>query len=298
MELGKTIAKLRRERGLTQEQLGQALCVSGQAVSKWEKGGTPDAEMLPAIADRLGVTIDTLFGRADEPTENMTAALLRWLGTFPAERRMMELFRLLCPSFQRPYHMDDQLFFTLMDAVEPLPIKSCYTSSLVGDREETMWLRSLIQIDSGLQLGVPSVDCPFFLLMPEPEGGFEANFADNEAYRALFRALAAPHALEILRVLYKQKQSYYSVHAISKLSGIDADEVRDAVRALTDCSILRETEIETGEELMNAYVIHDTGALAPFLLLSRWLMDAHDAFFYAWQMRTRPLLKKEDKHEK
>ena len=37
--LSERIAELRRERGLTQEQLGQPLGVSAQAVSKWEKGG-------------------------------------------------------------------------------------------------------------------------------------------------------------------------------------------------------------------------------------------------------------------
>lgn len=108
MELGKTIAKLRRERGLTQEQLGKALFVSGQAVSKWEKGGTPDADMLPAIADRLGVTIDTLFGRSNEPTENMEGALLRYIAAFPKEKRMFELFRLLCATFQHPYYVDSR----------------------------------------------------------------------------------------------------------------------------------------------------------------------------------------------
>ena len=46
--LSERIAELRRERGLTQEQLGQPLGVSAQAVSKWEKGGAPDVELLPA----------------------------------------------------------------------------------------------------------------------------------------------------------------------------------------------------------------------------------------------------------
>ena len=38
--LSDTITRLRKERGLTQEQLGQLVGVSAQAVSKWEKGGS------------------------------------------------------------------------------------------------------------------------------------------------------------------------------------------------------------------------------------------------------------------
>ena len=52
--LSERIAELRRARNLTQEQLGQLVGVSAQAVSKWEKGGAPDVELLPALADRLG----------------------------------------------------------------------------------------------------------------------------------------------------------------------------------------------------------------------------------------------------
>ncbi len=45
-ELSERIAALRKEHGLTQEQLGNMVGVSAQAVSKWEKGGTPDVELL------------------------------------------------------------------------------------------------------------------------------------------------------------------------------------------------------------------------------------------------------------
>lgn len=36
--IGKFIAQLRKEKGLTQEQLGEQLGITGKAVSKWETG--------------------------------------------------------------------------------------------------------------------------------------------------------------------------------------------------------------------------------------------------------------------
>ena len=60
--LSERIAALRKERGLTQEQLGKMVGVSYQAVGKWEKGGAPDGELLPVLSRQLGVTIDALFG--------------------------------------------------------------------------------------------------------------------------------------------------------------------------------------------------------------------------------------------
>ena len=62
--LGTNIMRLRKEAGLTQEQLAKALGISYQAVSKWENGvSCPDISTLPLIADLFSVTIDSLFGR-------------------------------------------------------------------------------------------------------------------------------------------------------------------------------------------------------------------------------------------
>jgi len=63
LDLGQKIRELRRRDGRTQEALAEAIGVTSQAVSRWEaNGGYPDMEMIPAIANYFGVTIDELFG--------------------------------------------------------------------------------------------------------------------------------------------------------------------------------------------------------------------------------------------
>ena len=60
--VGKRIALLRKEKGITQEGLAEMLGVSGQAVSKWENDQTcPDISLLPQLAKILGVTVDELL---------------------------------------------------------------------------------------------------------------------------------------------------------------------------------------------------------------------------------------------
>ena len=62
--LGTNIMRLRKEAGMTQEQLANALGISYQAVSKWENGvSCPDISTLPLLADLFSVSIDSLFGR-------------------------------------------------------------------------------------------------------------------------------------------------------------------------------------------------------------------------------------------
>ena len=63
LKINENIARLRREKGITQEELAVALGVSNQAVSKWEAGKCcPDIEMLPELAGYFRVSIDELMG--------------------------------------------------------------------------------------------------------------------------------------------------------------------------------------------------------------------------------------------
>lgn len=74
--IGEQIKRFRVQKGLTQEQLGGIVGVSMQAVSKWERGGTPDIDLLPALADALGVSIDELFGRRKKSLEETISEVI------------------------------------------------------------------------------------------------------------------------------------------------------------------------------------------------------------------------------
>ena len=54
---------LRKQRGVTQEQLAHYLGVSPQAVSKWENGSYPEGDLLPKISEYFGVSISYLYGQ-------------------------------------------------------------------------------------------------------------------------------------------------------------------------------------------------------------------------------------------
>ncbi|MCL2820353.1 MAG: helix-turn-helix domain-containing protein [Oscillospiraceae bacterium] len=62
--INQQIAALRKNKGITQEELAGHLGVTNQTVSKWELAACcPDIQLLPEIADYFDVTIDELFGR-------------------------------------------------------------------------------------------------------------------------------------------------------------------------------------------------------------------------------------------
>lgn len=100
--IGKQIKKYRTQKGLTQEQLGQLLGVTTQAVSKWERGGTPDAELLPDISQALGVSIDALFGREEQ---RLTASLARQICQMKNENAYRYAFR-ICRAIEIGFMQD------------------------------------------------------------------------------------------------------------------------------------------------------------------------------------------------
>lgn len=68
IKIHEQIARLRREKGVTQEEFAKVFGVSNQAVSKWESGiCCPDINLLPEIADYFEISIDELMGHETPP---------------------------------------------------------------------------------------------------------------------------------------------------------------------------------------------------------------------------------------
>ena len=60
--IGQNIAELRKKKGLTQEELAEKMCVTAQAVSKWERDASyPDVTVLSALAQALGVSVAAIL---------------------------------------------------------------------------------------------------------------------------------------------------------------------------------------------------------------------------------------------
>ena len=82
MNLNGTIRRLRRAKGLTQEQVAQALGVSGPAVNKWERGACcPDLALLAPLARLLDTDLNTLLSFREELTGAEIAAFTEELYT-------------------------------------------------------------------------------------------------------------------------------------------------------------------------------------------------------------------------
>lgn len=83
-KMGAFLRELRKEKGLTQEQLGEKMHVTGKTVSHWETGTyMPPVEMLLAMSELYGVSINEIVSgkrlleeeQASKAEENLTALM-------------------------------------------------------------------------------------------------------------------------------------------------------------------------------------------------------------------------------
>lgn len=96
MNIGNKIRELRKQRGITQEQLAESIGISFQAVSKWENNiALPDITLAPALASYFGVSMDELFDfnlkEIEHAVRIITEKAYQYRESNPAEsRRILE----------------------------------------------------------------------------------------------------------------------------------------------------------------------------------------------------------------
>lgn len=75
-KIGRFLSDLRRDAGLTQEQLGERICVTSKTVSRWETGKyLPPADILMKLSELYGVSVnEILSGRRLDESEYRGAA--------------------------------------------------------------------------------------------------------------------------------------------------------------------------------------------------------------------------------
>jgi transcriptional regulator with XRE-family HTH domain len=91
LETGKRIQSLRKQRGWTQKELAQRLCVSDKAVSKWERGlNYPDMSILEPLAKALDTSVADILCIESEQ-ENQKVEIVTAIAAKETERIRKEI---------------------------------------------------------------------------------------------------------------------------------------------------------------------------------------------------------------
>lgn len=261
--LGTRIQALRKEKGITQEELGKALGVTAQAVSNWECGGTPDAELLPHIADYFQVSIDNLFGRTDEVKSDLGKSIL--LDLYNTEKA--ERFE---KAYQYCWSIQQGVFNIEPDVVE----------GILQDRliiPDSTKASSFLWFEEGTSVMRINKDTHNFFFMPTPKDGMESCLLQPEAYEYFFSVLGKPGRMKTLLFLYKRKALALSAKRLAKYLGMQTKEAEEILQDLCSVNLLQafETDDEEGEQTFYKVFELSKGSvlLIPFLMAATDLIE-------------------------
>ncbi len=238
-EIGAIIAEKRRAKGATQDELAAAVGVSGQAVSKWENGGSPDIELLPKIAGFLGTSVDALFGTdvlsvKHKPIEALAGELALELHRFDGNK--MQMLHWICECL-------------LLIPGLPQPADEGY--ALLARRLE-------------LKPG-------YFFLMPAAVDG-ASPFAEINDYLRLFSALGDEVTLRTLYFLDARTGGQFTPQLLEKQLGLSPEDAQRAIANLLWLELLERTALELDGETLPVYAFIRSGALyAMFALAAAFL---------------------------
>lgn len=229
--IGTTIAKLRRERQIKQEELANFVGVSAQAVSKWENGGMPDTDLLPKIADFFHVSIDTLFARDVTATGSLWNTIFEAIHSVPSEEEMNKAME-ICALLVTALGTDD-------------PNESPPELQL----EEGTSARILqIQRFSGIARFYQSVHNPYCLILP-PFADKEAALFKNTNYPALFRDLGDESFIAAVRFLMNRESlRAFTPNLLIKHLGFNEETAAKVIEKLETYHLIHKEIVEMDDE--------------------------------------------------
>ena len=241
MTISQNIAAFRKAKGYTQEQLGELLGVSNQAVSKWETGVSyPDVMLLPNIAEALGVTLNDLYGITNKPKDG-----IEWVNNFPtvAQDRIVGV---VCNEGYTVEICRDQDLQTKEDAngVPATRIKAGKTLGIISYTAN----------------GAAFVSDSLSVISSEKLADMGGVFESAEIASCL-KKLSDPHARKVLNYLYAESHkedldSLDNIHAYMNKKGYSLFDLvfsLDEVSAI--CGLSKEDTLEAIEKLISVRLV-------------------------------------------
>jgi len=260
--IGSIIAELRKAKGATQEELGSAVGVSAQAVSKWETGGTPDIELLPAIADYFDVSIDSLFGRDTADRLDIGKLVVSHISSFRHSERIAEVYR-ICSYLH-------------------LGIFGCN-----DDLEQCDENHSQVVLNEGISLMHLSRKTPYYFVAPENDNNWNTLAENSDELLRFFEQLANRDVLDALILCYSRDFCAFTGELFVKRLGISKERAEEIIELFESYGLIRCEELELNDERLRISKFYPNPVFIPFLIFARELISQPNVFRNYWSERRK-----------
>lgn len=216
LKINEQIAFLRKQKGLTQEELANALGVTNQAVSKWESAQCcPDIQLLPTIAEMFDVSVDELLGyKATSTTADIILELRERIDSLPKGEDFDFTFRTAAA-------LHSILFSKLMAGANP----GWDTDDAIEHAGKAEWGYS--------SMNIPGITTTMRkgTVMFSNNSGLDLNLMRNDIRRivSILKDFADYDTLRIASAMYvltvHDENAYTTPECISEKCGVSVDKI-------------------------------------------------------------------------
>lgn len=278
MKLSESIRHFRTMRNLTQEQLANAISISPQAISKWEREESmPDASLIPVLADALDVSLDRLYGREKYTLEDLMTAIPAYLQTLPKEERMngIRTVSLIADILgKNSFHKDSS--------------RSMWKNWI---RDGSKDFASILNTaETGFTIASLRSELPFWAVFCEPEEGWGTVLKPEERYREVFSVLADQPALNTLFSLFHLPHDFsFDESYAAEQFGLDDPE--ETLKKLQKLRTVSSHDISIDGKVTRIWFYRQQiGLIALFAMLNEQVYHQNS---FAWNEndRSSPLLR-------
>ena len=273
--IGEQIKKFRLKKGITQEELGNIVGVTTQAVSKWERGGVPDAEIIPNIADALGVTTDILFGRANiQSTEDMVLKEVLSVNRQEGFKKAFSILWSVSLGLSKLGEVKESFDFNALEKLK---------------NNDDYHYYSRLSFDEGTIDAKLDIDNRYFFIMPEPDESYAKIFENIDELTETFSIFGNKDILKILFYMYSRKNTPVSLSMIASKTNMDINKAEKLMDRLCQCHCAECGVIETENGEIKAYMFHNETIVIPMLCFAKELRDEKVINWGVWFERNKPL---------
>jgi len=281
LKIGERISYYRKAIGYTQEQLGEMVGVSGQAVSKWENGGVPDTYLLPNIANALHVSINALFDTEKRISEYTADEILDILFRFSLHKTHSkhESFDMFGFLFETVWTLQAAYFGN-----ETRPALEETITKYEGNPQIT----SQIINDSGTTYLTLLKDFPFFCAVKDaPE--ISKKLLAEEHFAEFFSLLASPDGFKaVILTQTETESSQYTADMMAKKIGITPERFQEILPLLVKYGLLNEDTLTLDDQIIKVYHKWSNPEIRPILIMAYQFINARQCYYNFHDERTKP----------
>lgn len=260
-QLSFNIKKYRQLKSMTQEQLGNRIGVSGQAVSKWEKGSMPDASILPMLADALDISIDCLYGRQQYDTNDIPSQIISYL-TASNETSFDTAYRIAWISAVCGLHTKE--LFEIVGTETPV-LEKLRGKDQLGQLESK----------AGFLVSNFTLETQFLMLVNKHGEDFRDFLMPTENYAKFFSILADEKTISILLVFYHKKSGVLIFpETIANIIHLSLKDTTKRLEKLYACNILYREMILQDDIEKYAYTSYESLFILALLILAKSIYNS------------------------